>query len=86
MTIANVSSTFFTIFMITTYPIKADQGELTPEFRELTKNSIYWRFMLILPVCFSVLSGILSAFVIKSDSPKALFSKGKTEEAFKAIK
>jgi hypothetical protein len=72
--------------MITTYPIKADQGELTPEFRELTKNSQYWRFMLILPVCFSVLSGILSAFVIKSDSPKALFSKGKTEEAFKAIK
>jgi hypothetical protein len=39
MTIANVSSTFITMAMITTYPIKADQGKLTPEFRELTKNS-----------------------------------------------
>ena len=86
MTIANVSSTFFTIIMITTYPIKADQGQLTPEFRELTKNSQYWRFMLILPVCFSVLSGAITGFIIKSDSPKALFSKGKTEEAFQAIK
>jgi hypothetical protein len=42
--------------------------------------------MLILPVCISILSAVLSAFIIKSDSPKALFSKGKTEEAFKAIK
>ncbi len=86
MTIANVSSTFITVLMVTNYPIKAVQGELTPEFRELTKNSQYWRFMVILPVCFSVLSGLLSIFIIKSDSPKALFSKGKTEEAFKAIK
>jgi capsular polysaccharide biosynthesis protein len=86
MTIANVSSTLFIIAIITTYPIKAVQGELTHEFRELTKDSIYWRFMLIAPVCFSVLSGILSFFIIKSDSPKALISKGKTEEAFKAIK
>lgn len=86
MSIANVASTFFTIVMITNYPIKAVQGELTPEFRELTKNSEYWRFMLVLPVCFSVLSGLLSVFIIRSDSPKALFSKGKTEDALKAIK
>ena len=86
MTIANFFSTLFIIAIISTYPIKAFQGELTDEFRELTKESIYWRFMLIAPVCISVLTGILSAFVFKSDSPKALISKGKTEEAFKAIK
>jgi hypothetical protein len=28
-----VSSTFISMAIITTYPIKADQGELTPEFR-----------------------------------------------------
>ena len=86
MSIANVSTTLISVAIITNYPIEADQGELTPEFRELTKNSQYWRFMLILPVCISILSAVLSAFIIKSDSPKALFSKGKTEEAFKAIK
>jgi hypothetical protein len=86
MAIANVFSTLLIISMITIYPIKAVQGELTHEFRELTKDSIYWRFMLIAPVCISVLSGMLSALIIKSDSPKALISKGKTEEALKAIK
>lgn len=42
--------------------------------------------MLIFPVCFSVLGGVLTLFIIRSDSPKALFSKGKKEEALKAIK
>ena len=81
MSIANVLSTFFTIVMITNYPIKTVQGEITPEFRELTKNSEYWRFMLVLPVCFSILGGALSLYFIRSDSPKALLSKGKTDEA-----
>ena len=86
MSIANVLSTFFTILMIKNYPIKAEEGKITPKFIENTKNSEYWRFMLIFPVCFSVLSALLTLFIIRSDSPKALFSKGKTEEALKAIK
>ena len=81
MSIANVLSTFFTIVMITNYPIKTVQGKITPEFIELTKNSEYWRFMLVLPVCFSVLGAALSLYFIRSDSPKALLSKGKTDEA-----
>ena len=81
MSIANVLSTFFTIVMITNYPIKTVQGKITPEFIELTKNSEYWRFMLVLPVCFSILCGALSLYYIRSDSPKALLSKGKTDEA-----
>jgi hypothetical protein len=67
--------------MITNYPIKTVQGKITPEFIELTKNSEYWRFMLVLPVCFSVLGAALSLYFIRSDSPKALLSKGKTDEA-----
>ena len=81
MSIANVLSTFFTIVMITNYPIKTVQGKITPEFIELTKNSEYWRFMLVLPVCFSILGAALSLYFIRSDSPKALLSKGKTDEA-----
>ena len=81
MSIANVLSTFFTIVMITNYPIKTVEGKITPEFIELTKNSEYWRFMLVLPVCFSVLGAALSLYSIRSDSPKALLSKGKTDEA-----
>jgi hypothetical protein len=81
MSIANVLSTFFTIVMITNYPIKTVQGKITPEFIELTKNSEYWRFMLVLPVCFSILGAALSLYYIRSDSPKALLSKGKTDEA-----
>jgi hypothetical protein len=67
--------------MITNYPIKTVQGKITPEFIELTKNSEYWRFMLVLPVCFSILGAALSLYFIRSDSPKALLSKGKTDEA-----
>lgn len=81
MSIANVLSTFFTIVMITNYPIKTVEGKITPEFIELTKNSEYWRFMLVLPVCFSILGAALSLYFIRSDSPKALLSKGKTDEA-----
>ena len=34
MSIANISTTFISIGLITGYPVKAQSGELTPDFRE----------------------------------------------------
>jgi MFS family permease len=85
MTIANVSTTFIAIGLITWYPVKTETGELTPEFRQLTKESHYWRMMLILPLCFSLAATCVALYVIRHDTPKSLLSKDKPEKALKSI-